>query len=118
MRTADHVRPVYPTWATGYESWCKETLRPDVACLVFEGYAETLAMIAQKREAMRQLDIKGPMGKTWGWSPGKNFKLSLEMPLVAALCLKAALGRDCLQDPKKRQFIAQQHPEFVLGGTR
>lgn len=98
----------------GYKAWLDDMLRPEVACRLFSGYAEALALIAQKREAMRQMNIIGPIGRTAGWSPKGNFKLELEMPYVAALALKAALGEDALRDPRKRRFIASRHPEFVM----
>jgi hypothetical protein len=98
----------------GYNAWCRGLLEPENACKLFEGYAEALTHIATKREALRQADLHGPIGKTAGWSPSGNIKIQLEMPYVAMLLLKAALGRDALQDPKKRRFIAQQHPEFDM----
>ena len=100
----------------GYNAWCRGLLEPENACKIFEGYAEALMHIKQKRDALRQADITGPgpLKRTAGWSPSGHFKVELEMPYVAMLLLKAALGRDCLQDPRKKRFIAQMHPEFVM----
>ena len=106
------VRPTYNSALAGYNAWVEPLLRPDVACKIFPGYAEALAMIAQKREAMRQADIVGPTNSTAGWSPSGNFKLDMEVPYVAALLLKAAFGPDALTNKKKRHLILQLHPEF------
>lgn len=94
----------------GYASWVKPIL--ELAPTMFPGYAEALALIAQRKEAMRQADIHGSIGKTAGWSPNKNFKLEFEMPYEAVLLFKAAFGRDALQNPKVKKLIHENHPEF------
>ena len=111
---AETVRSIHDPVITGYNAWVEPLLRPDVACKLFEGYAEALAMIARKREALRQADITGPMGTTAGWSPSGNFKQDAEFPYVAALLLKGAFGQDALSNRRKRHLILKLHPEFDL----
>lgn len=109
------VRPVNDPAVSGYEAWVRPLLKPEVACKIFPGYAETLYRIASRREAMRVADITGPgVAATAGWSPTKQFKLAIEVPYVAALLLKAALGHDALTNPRKRRFIMREHPEFTF----
>jgi len=103
---------------TGYNAWVKDLLKPEVASKLFPGFAEGLALIAERRERMRQLDIAGPMGKTAGWSPDRNFKLDGEFPYCAALLLKAAFGPDALTNKQKRHYILQLHPEFSYRSLR
>lgn len=99
---------------TGYKAWVEPLLNIDYACAHFPGYAEALAMIAAKRERLRQLDLTGPIGKTAGWSPSGNFKQDAEFPYHAALLLKTAFGDDALRNKRKRHLILQLHPEFSL----
>jgi hypothetical protein len=105
------TRSIHDPAVSGYESWVKPIL--EIAPLIFPGYAEAMALIGQKREALRAADIVGPTGQTAGWSPTRNFKIALEMPEAAALLFKAAFGRDALTNPRKRRFIMRMHPEFT-----
>lgn len=95
---------------SGYRAWVQPIL--ELAPKIFPGYAEAMAVIQQRREMMRQADIIGPTGKSAGWSPSGNMKMALEMPYEASLLFKAALGPDALTNPKKREFIMREHPEF------
>lgn len=110
------TRSVYSPNMAGYNAWVKPIL--ELAPKMFEGYADALALIAQRREAMRQADITGPMGRTAGWSPGGNFKMDAEFPYVASLLLKAAFGIDALTNRAKRHFILKLHPEFSYKNLR
>lgn len=110
------TRSVYAPQMAGYNAWVKPIL--ELAPKMFPGYAEALAMIARRREAMRVADIAGPMKQTTGWSPSGNFKMDAEFPYEAALLLKAAFGHDALTNRAKRHFILKLHPEFSYQNLR
>ena len=103
------------TLPAGYVAWVRDLLHPDTACKRFVGYREALDAIARKREALRLVDIRGPLGKTAGWSPSRNFRQDGEYPYVASLLLKMAFGRDALSNRRKRHLILDLHPEFRVG---